>query len=324
MQERLLSPRILYFGERQIFWECRQRTCAESYPRGLPPGIDVSVPLLNKHSALFSNADSVEQRGLLESYNEWAGIVESYTSCNLTFSQDKLIAISAVAKVMQSFLNDQYVAGMWRRFLEHELLWMPKTRTSTDAPQPYRAPSWSWAAVDDRVTPSRIYPDAEFMIEVESFQLDYTTSDEFGLTEGGWLRLWGVLKHLKLLPLDPSSNLKEWVMVVNGVNISKPVGDGSIVEPWVVLDHLHTDFEKQNTDALLFCIPVRWLPVEKSETIDVLLLELIDHKTPTYRRIGLAWGVGGEMTARIMASGVDGRDMPSDEFRDGRHLIRIV
>jgi hypothetical protein len=31
-QERLLAPRVLYFGHDQIFWECRQRRACEAYP----------------------------------------------------------------------------------------------------------------------------------------------------------------------------------------------------------------------------------------------------------------------------------------------------
>jgi hypothetical protein len=34
-QERLLAPRILYFGRGQLFWECRDYNACESFPNGL-------------------------------------------------------------------------------------------------------------------------------------------------------------------------------------------------------------------------------------------------------------------------------------------------
>ncbi|KAH7629858.1 heterokaryon incompatibility protein-domain-containing protein [Sordaria sp. MPI-SDFR-AT-0083] len=38
LQERVLAPRILHFGRRQLFWECRSsQTCEASSSRHLPP-----------------------------------------------------------------------------------------------------------------------------------------------------------------------------------------------------------------------------------------------------------------------------------------------
>ena len=47
---------------------------------------------------------------------------------------------------MESVLHDRYLAGLWQHCPPSQLLWhydYPGTR-----PREYRAPSWSWAAVN--------------------------------------------------------------------------------------------------------------------------------------------------------------------------------
>jgi hypothetical protein len=50
----------------------------------------------------------------------WWHIVAMYSKCSLTRTADKLVAISGVAK---SILKDQYLVGMWAKYLPSELLW---------------------------------------------------------------------------------------------------------------------------------------------------------------------------------------------------------
>lgn len=54
--------------------------------------------------------------------------------------------MSGLAKLFSSRLQDQYLAGLWRRDLIRGMLWsgMPETTAATT----YRAPTWSWASVD--------------------------------------------------------------------------------------------------------------------------------------------------------------------------------
>jgi hypothetical protein len=43
LQERILSPRALYFGREQLFWECREFVACESYHRGLPTSLSANT-----------------------------------------------------------------------------------------------------------------------------------------------------------------------------------------------------------------------------------------------------------------------------------------
>ena len=36
LQERILAPRILHFGSKQLFWECKRGLMCERFPRGVP------------------------------------------------------------------------------------------------------------------------------------------------------------------------------------------------------------------------------------------------------------------------------------------------
>jgi len=44
----------------------------------------------------------------------WGGIVGEYSKRNLTVAKDKLVAFSGLVKLMQGFVQDRYVAGLWR------------------------------------------------------------------------------------------------------------------------------------------------------------------------------------------------------------------
>jgi hypothetical protein len=80
----------------------------------------------------------------------WDDIVQLYTDANLTRAEDKLVAISAVAKQILKGTDDVYFAGLWRSAFTRGLLWYLPLQQSR-IPTAYRAPSWSWASVDGRV-----------------------------------------------------------------------------------------------------------------------------------------------------------------------------
>ncbi|KAI1081288.1 hypothetical protein F5B20DRAFT_537639 [Whalleya microplaca] len=62
---------------------------------------------------------------------------------------DKLVAISGIAKSYQSVFRSDYVAGLWKSNLCQNLCWY--SRNNLERISTYRAPSWSWASVDGGV-----------------------------------------------------------------------------------------------------------------------------------------------------------------------------
>lgn len=127
-QEKLLSPRTIYFGDSGLFWECRHHISSEFIPEGFSgmPGQQLVVD---------------EDKPL-----DWRGIVEEYSQANLTYGSDRLPALSGVAARQQQVTGDQYLAGMWRESLITQLPW-ELVGAKSRRPD-WRAPTWSWASID--------------------------------------------------------------------------------------------------------------------------------------------------------------------------------
>lgn len=70
-----------------------------------------------------------------------------YSRCALTKETDKLVALSGLSKELQRVLQDDYLAGLWRRDLECQLLWEVRSSYHGRRPSVYVAPSWSWASL---------------------------------------------------------------------------------------------------------------------------------------------------------------------------------
>lgn len=178
VQERILAPRSLYFCEGQLFWECREQHACESFPKGVPLELisDIKEPFAAETFGIkaFERAlKTVSAYGSYttrmadddapwshlqyeDAYMVWNDILESYARCALTNPNDKFVAISGVAKDFAKAIDDEYLAGLWRRDLINGLLWTASPDKFIDRDEfvpavrseVYRAPSWSWASLD--------------------------------------------------------------------------------------------------------------------------------------------------------------------------------
>ncbi|OCL01406.1 HET-domain-containing protein, partial [Glonium stellatum] len=155
VQERFLTPRVLNFGKSQLYWECNELQASESYPDGVPkePNGDVMFKATTPFNLIkrdYANSDtsntSNASYGLDDLFGLWAVAVDAFTGCGLTKEEDKLVAISAIAREMQPLMQCRYLAGHWEVDFVRQLAWTALNfsyRASV-----YRAPSWSWASVD--------------------------------------------------------------------------------------------------------------------------------------------------------------------------------
>lgn len=153
-QERFLAPRTLHFGATRISLECKNGIVCETIPRVSP--FLPKTPIWFGHSlngvGIFTRPPQLS----------WGNIVKAYSETLLTEEQDKLIALAGIATHFQALMKDEYIAGLWRKGLERQLLWSVKRSNVNCAeriPEPtraihYRAPSWSWASVNGHICPS--------------------------------------------------------------------------------------------------------------------------------------------------------------------------
>lgn len=160
-----------------IFWECRSSRASEFLPDGVPASEIVSP-----------------EAGPDEHIWHWPSIATINSSTNLTYGEDRLPALAGVARRQHELTGDKYLAGLWRRHLPTQLLWR-RWRWSQRLPRPaWRAPSWSWTAIDSSIR-FPIVQDGENLAYRERLIdiLEATTEpfgpDTFGLLRSGSITL---------------------------------------------------------------------------------------------------------------------------------------
>jgi hypothetical protein len=134
----------------------------------------------------------------------WGKILKAYSRSLLTYGDDKLVALSGIAKRQQDAMSDEYIAGMWRKWLPSQLLWSVANCRKIDnnpsvRPEKYRSLAWFWASVDGIIRPGG-FADDRFLIGIVEVSVHPATSDPTGLVDGGSLRIRGVPKEFNLTP----------------------------------------------------------------------------------------------------------------------------
>jgi hypothetical protein len=170
----LLSQRILFFHKDQLFWECHSMSLSED---GSSRAFDFEVDFPTTKQSLLKleywNPDTSKTAypspGHSPILQFWLDLVEDYSKRNLTEERDIFAALAGLAEFVRNRSGDEFLAGMWKKTLHTELLWVARSKYRT-SPSVWRAPSWSWAALKEEVYYSdfddsrRIMePDAEFL-----------------------------------------------------------------------------------------------------------------------------------------------------------------
>lgn len=326
LQERILSPRVLHFGRHQLLWECYEKDAAEAFPDGLP------FPLTSQqHSGIKRLDTEVGQYSRLlkdqhpsASHLLWRSILQIYTACKLSVPSDKLIACSGIARYVANITGDKYIAGLWRRYLEGELLWCVEGNYRagcSSRPHIYRAPTWSWASIDGPITPGLPRVQGS-LITVEEVHLDYESMDTMAAVHSGWLRLRGVLKKLRLERKDIIPQVPAWNMFLHDANVSEPDGTSG-TEPRIMLDVFQEKFDKENMESLLFCMPAR-MSKGDGQGMYLILFKLDNGREGTFRRIGIAYAWSERVKNQLLAKRPGEAELPCLEYCDSMHSIYVV
>lgn len=322
VQELLLAPRVLHMTGKQLYWQCYDLTACESYPKGVPPNLEIQeAPRDILYDALHHVRSGTKDEyppGVLQEL--WQGIVQRYASCGLTRSSDKLVALGGLAGAMQRAFNDQYCAGLWRSCIIRQLSWdtsyWPWNIKSTPRPRPYRAPSWSWASVDDHVSfsvnedPGEASPQVH-LIEVLECEATNYAGGTTGTVTRGHLKLSGWLSTLKL---DIDDETQGYSTYFNGGWVRKP----------------KLQFDCQIPSAQLHCLP---LYVNRSQSstmwiVPLLLLHPTGDVPGRFQRYGVAWITPGSLDVKKWADLKSIKNEPWLEYeaigKDGMHTLTIV
>ncbi|EEU41451.1 uncharacterized protein NECHADRAFT_83551 [Fusarium vanettenii 77-13-4] len=144
-QEVILSNRSLFFGDRQLYWQCRKELDSLEglypFPSRYDADIGVTVPQTDGQPERIDDGSAK-----LDFYT----LASKYNSRALTYSSDKLPAFSGLAQKFQHVFGGEYLAGLWSSDFPRGLLWYPD-EISPSAAQPNGLPSWSWASTNKSV-----------------------------------------------------------------------------------------------------------------------------------------------------------------------------
>lgn len=192
-QERILSPRRIYFTNREIVWSCSSCLYTESMAES------------------NVGADQEDRRIFLEGA-DLKYLTRLYSQKQLTCSTDRLVAFSGVAEVFYSrmgLLPTDYLAGLSRKTIQDDLLWTRSltARTAIQLPK-FAGPSWSWASNSDPVTWAMVEKGSNDPVicnksfALISVNIQRRSPNPFGSIHSAQARIAALL--LKVLALDES------------------------------------------------------------------------------------------------------------------------
>lgn len=288
IQERFLSPRTLHFTKNQVFWVCRSLTACEVWPGGIP----------RPQNKMFPCSMDLPKGSNWLSLSGWPAIVSHYAYCNLTFGRDKLVAISAIAQLIQKNTKDSYIAGMWRDKLEDQLYWSPERGKRY---KPATAPTWSWASNSGFISYFGSMPGSSQVtkryIEICDIDIEYITpSEPFGGVIKGTLHIR--CEYLKECTMYASKRRKGIIIDEERVVQGEPK----------IEDVSFDDFDEHagNEKFRAFWLPI-WFKHETTSGHRGIVLQPTGARKGEYRRIG---STGLRNTWRL-----PDHHFPSERFR---------
>ncbi|RDL37209.1 uncharacterized protein BP5553_04642 [Venustampulla echinocandica] len=183
LQEQLLSPRVLMYGSRLV-WQCHSKQAADggvedwsgdrnaSDHRRIQLALrdvdtessDATLIVTSTSSEKDPNGPASEDidknpptqgaaptkdKDITSLLQIWYHSLRMFSRRALTYAPDKLPAIAGLATEFANLSGDTYLAGHWRSQLLRELMWSTYPNLKLFKPSQWRAPTWSWASVDN-------------------------------------------------------------------------------------------------------------------------------------------------------------------------------
>ena len=196
LQEQLLSPRIVHFSETEMTWECNTQNVCEC------GNVLGSSTLKNNH--VGPESIHTKNAAYVVRWLNWQKVVTQYSRRILTYSTDRLPAISGIAATMQATDGSDYLAGLWRSSLPYDLLWYSEptgspffedeARLTSRRHVTYHAPSWSWASITGPVAFATI--EARPMWDILAANTVQADPNPFGSISSGRLTVKGSMAQV--------------------------------------------------------------------------------------------------------------------------------
>ncbi|KEY64556.1 hypothetical protein S7711_03622 [Stachybotrys chartarum IBT 7711] len=288
LQERFLSPRIVHFDTDQMLWECRESRWSQDEI----PSEAYSMSSNRLWNEQFNFTD-LEDRPDFEW--DWYAVIENFTKRGITKSFDKLPALSGLAKIFESKLTGRYVGGLWERYLPFGLLWRRHNEWLTFPEAGYRAPSWSWAALDGHIgmisqaeVDTGVGPKVVYIRDIEA-TVSPSTLDPRGQLQGGSVILTGPLKMAD--PRDFEDTMRTEEELEREITVT---GWKSPTKEWlrdrgeIVGMATYDRQSSTKTGEPVYCLQISSKPNTKQKWYGILLNRSAEENV--YTRVGMCEG----------------------------------
>ena len=246
-QERLMSRRILHFGQGEMTWECDNVSiceCSGQHAHHRKPTLDRS----------------------------WHSIVIGYSQLNLTRMSDRLVAISGLATQMKTVDSGRYLAGLWEASLMSDLTWF----TTKDSSESLcNVPSWSWASVSSAVTFfAHGYTDTGKSM-AKLISINYESAAQEGQN----------IFDASPTSISLHARVEETYLDANSISVKflKRFPENGLGRISVAF---HPDRDMSSFAGIVFCMRIYEIRTGRSSQCGFLVLDKVESSGPVYRRIG--------------------------------------
>lgn len=309
-QEFLLPPRLLWFGPFDITWRCRASYKCECIRVGQNP-----------RRRNLAGITATERFGgrwpiMKDSSLWWETVVNHYTGRTLTNDRDKLPALSGLAQIYHRITGDAYLAGLWKHSIHSNLCWFhavnvepvftgnPWRLGTGRRPRAFRAPSWSWAAIDPLdnananccfwsgtelwLFPVKPHGTLRPVCEILDVYCPPKTNDPFGeVKEGSFLEI-GAIVTSATITTAPKSKIWEgpggkYSWTLEFLWHLENIEDGTRVEYCMPDCRLGED-DGLTEGSKVYCVPIREALTTAASERGCLVLKHLQGKE--YQRVG--------------------------------------
>jgi hypothetical protein len=191
LQEIVLSRRVVYFTNNQVYWHCQSLLASED---GFLERNDRKVP---------PNQFVYEQ-------DFWRGLILDYSRRDFTFTTDRLAALVGLIRWEQSSSTRTPVLGMWKESLALDLCWsLTEYEDQRMRKSPILGlPTWTWLYWDSAVNfqiPQILPENMDYYLKILDYVEIWSGEPLISKLQHSMLRVRGLVKKLKLRAINNSS-----------------------------------------------------------------------------------------------------------------------
>lgn len=311
LQEKLLSNRLVAFTGAEIQWTCQTSKVCECRKKCY-----ISQPLF---PLLVKEAETKDECGYAKA---WSNIVEPYSNRDLTFPDDRLPALSGLAKKFWKATDYTYIAGLWQESIWYDLMWqhdtvaapntqiIDATTSHATVTARYIGPSFSWVSTTSAVNyrfARHAYPGTRVRhMTIVGSEYDTNGRDTFGKAVGARISIRGTTVEAQLRCTSKSPNGYELHILKA---IYQPNTDqrkicefsidahhtagmraGTVERPANTLAGACGRVETQEKDTPVILLGIYSIHHRNYLYQNFLILKLFSHGTNTYERVGIGSG----------------------------------